>query len=44
MSYHLVDPDDVDAVERRSREIQSISDAAGLENVSVNRFEAPAGA
>lgn len=43
MSYHVVDPDDVEPMSGRSAEARSISDAAGLENVGLRTYHAAPG-
>ncbi|QSX00718.1 cupin domain-containing protein [Haloterrigena alkaliphila] len=43
MEYTVVDPDELEAVEDRPCDLRRLSDAAGLENVAINRFRAEPG-
>ena len=43
MDYTVVDPDDLDRVEDRPCDLRRVSEAAGLENVAINRFRADPG-
>lgn len=43
MEYSVVDPDELDAVEDRPCDLRRVSEAAGLENVAINRFRAEPG-
>jgi uncharacterized cupin superfamily protein len=43
MGYHHVDPDEVEPTPDRPSVQRAISDAVGLENVAVNRYEAEPG-
>ena len=43
MSYHVVDPDDLEPFSDRPVDARSISDAAGLENVGLRRYDVDPG-
>lgn len=43
MGYHHVDPDEIEPTPDRPSVQRAISDAVGLENVAVNRYEAEPG-
>ncbi|ADB59019.1 Cupin 2 conserved barrel domain protein [Haloterrigena turkmenica DSM 5511] len=43
MEYSVIDPDDLESVEDRPCDLRRVSDAAGLENVAINRFRAEPG-
>lgn len=43
MGYHVVDPDDLEPEPDRPCELRRLSEAAGLENVAINRYVAAPG-
>ncbi|PSQ16859.1 cupin domain-containing protein [Halobacteriales archaeon QS_8_69_26] len=43
MSYHVVDPGELDPLEGRSATARSVSEAADLENVGIRVYEADPG-
>lgn len=43
MSYHVVDPDDLEPFSDRPVDARSISDAADMENVGLRRYDAKPG-
>ena len=43
MDYSVVDPDALESVEGRPCDLRRVSEAAGLENVAINRFRAEPG-
>ncbi|QCC58872.1 cupin domain-containing protein [Natrinema thermotolerans] len=43
MEYSVVDPDDLEYVDERPCDLRRLSDAAGLDNVAINRFDAAPG-
>lgn len=43
MGYHVVDPDDVEPTPGRPSEMRSISDAVGLANLGVRRYDVAPG-
>ncbi|SFR31989.1 cupin domain-containing protein [Halogeometricum limi] len=43
MGYRVVDCDEVETTDDRDCELRRVSDAAGLENVAINRFRAEPG-
>ncbi|WP_435551086.1 cupin domain-containing protein [Natrinema sp. CGMCC1.2065] len=43
MEYSVVDPDDLEYVDERPCDRRRLSDAAGLDNVAINRFDAAPG-
>ncbi|MFP4625105.1 MAG: cupin domain-containing protein [Natronomonas sp.] len=44
MSYYVVDPTDIDVAPNRPCEMKSISDAVGMENMGVRRYDVRPGA
>ncbi|MFC6768875.1 cupin domain-containing protein [Natrinema soli] len=43
MDYSVVDPDDLERVDGRPCDLRRLSEAAGLDNVAINRFDAEPG-
>lgn len=43
MQYSIVDPDECEPVDGRPCELRRLSDAAGMDAVAINRFEAAPG-
>ncbi len=43
MGYHVIDPDDLDPLPDRPSSARSITDAAGLDNVGIRRYDAEPG-
>ncbi|AGB29992.1 cupin [Natrinema pellirubrum DSM 15624] len=43
MRYSVVDPGDLERVDERPCDLRRLSDAAGMENVAINRFDAEPG-
>ena len=43
MDYSVVDPDDLEPVDGRPCDLRRLSEAAGLDNVAINRFDAEPG-
>ena len=43
MSYSVVDPDDCERVDGRPCDLRRLSDAAGMDTVAINRFDAAPG-
>ncbi len=43
MAYTVVDPDDLEYADDRPCDLRRLSDAAGMENVAINRFDAEPG-
>ncbi|WP_440766608.1 cupin domain-containing protein [Natronorubrum sp. DTA7] len=43
MDYSVVDPDELEPTEDRDCDLRRVSEAAGLENVAINRFRAEPG-
>ncbi|WP_226004791.1 cupin domain-containing protein [Natrinema salinisoli] len=43
MDYSVVDPDDLERVDDRPCDLRRLSEAAGMDNVAINRFDAEPG-
>ncbi|WP_222915603.1 cupin domain-containing protein [Natrinema sp. SYSU A 869] len=43
MDYSVVDPDDLERVDDRPCDLRQLSEAAGMDNVAINRFDAEPG-
>ncbi|MFD1565306.1 cupin domain-containing protein [Haloarchaeobius amylolyticus] len=43
MSYSVVDPDDCEYVDNRPCDLRRLSDAAGMDAIAINRFDAAPG-
>ncbi|MDF9747344.1 cupin domain-containing protein [Natrinema salsiterrestre] len=43
MDYSVVDPDDLERVDERPCDLRRLSEAAGMDNVAINRFDAKPG-
>ncbi|SEQ76343.1 cupin domain-containing protein [Natrinema salaciae] len=43
MEYSVVDPDDLERVDDRPCDLRRLGEAAGLDNVAINRFDAEPG-
>jgi quercetin dioxygenase-like cupin family protein len=43
MEYSVVDPDDLERVDDRPCDLRRLSEAAGMDNVAINRFDAAPG-
>ncbi|WP_226482155.1 cupin domain-containing protein [Natrinema amylolyticum] len=43
MEYSVVDPNDLERVDERPCDLRRLSEAAGMDNVAINRFDAEPG-
>lgn len=43
MAYSVIDPDDCDRVDGRPCDLRRLSDAAGMDDIAINRFDADPG-
>ena len=43
MEYSVVDPDDLERIDDRPCDLRRLSEAAGMDNVAINRFDAEPG-